>query len=212
MKSLFITFEGGEGSGKTTLIERLYEALKKRGLDALKTREPGGCLISDEIRHTLLSKHPMPMASKTELFLYLASRSQHVQDVIAPALKGGKIVLCDRFNDSTVAYQGAARQIDLPFVKALCRFSADGIVPDLTLFIDIDPAEGLKRVRRQSRDESLEGEGDRIEEEALEFHHNVRAAYQSLLSDEPDRFARIDGSASPDDVFQSALHIIEAKL
>ena len=197
MTGRFITFEGGEGVGKSTLIDRLYDHLKSEGRPVIKVREPGGTLLGDKIR-LLLQKKEYHTSNKSELFLFLASRAQHVQEVIAPALKEGKIVLCDRFNDSTLAYQGAARKFDETLVRDFCAFASADLVPDLTLFLDLDPHEGLSRVKKAM---AL----DRIEEETIDFHNRVRAAYLKLLSAHPDRIAKIDAALSPDAVFEASL-------
>ena len=162
-KGLLITFEGGEGAGKTTLIEKLYEDLKQRGCSVIKTREPGGTEIGKEVRNWLLHSRNVPLGKRTELLLFLADRAQHVDELILPALSQGAIVLCDRFNDSSVAYQGGARGIDLESVKELCAFACDRLVPDLTLYLDLDPEIGFARNQK-----SRQGK-DRIESETLAF-------------------------------------------
>lgn len=175
-KGIFITFEGPEGSGKTTQIELLRQYLSKKGKSVLVTREPGGEKIAEKIRHLLLSPKysPMPL---TELFLYSASRIQHVENVIMPALKKGKIVLCDRFSDATMAYQGYGRGISKELIKKINKFASKGLKPRLTILMDIEPGLGLKRARNI----------DRMEAESLAFHRKVRQGYLALAKKEPRR-------------------------
>lgn len=204
-KGFFITFEGGEGVGKTTLIERIYEELVQKGHATVKTREPGGTSLGREIRRLLLHQEECPVSKQSELFLYLADRAQHVQELIIPALTQGKIVLCDRFNDSTLAYQGAARALDIKLLRSLCSAATDSLVPDLTLFLDLDPKLGLERAQKKNIH-------DRIENESLAFHTKVREAFLSLAKEEPDRFHIIDASQSIDRVYEAAIQEIEGLL
>ena len=200
MSGLFITFEGGEGAGKSTLMKRLAEKLRIEGQEVIYTREPGGCSFSNRIRDLLNHKESF-ISSKTELLLFLAARAQHVEEVIEPALKAGKLVLCDRFNDSTMAYQGVARNIDLQLVKNLCNFVSLNINPDLTLFLDIDPKEGLRRIQNRQDDHTpLEN----LDNESLDFHTSVRKAYLSMIQEEPQRMHQIDASLAPDEVYRLA--------
>lgn len=206
MSGLFITFEGGEGAGKSTLMKRLAEKLRIDGHDVLHTREPGGCSLSNRIRDLLNHKESF-ISSKTELLLFLAARAQHVEEVIAPALKAGKLVLCDRFNDSTMAYQGVARNIDLQLVKNLCNFVSLNLEPNLTLFLDIDPTEGLRRIQNRQDDHApLEN----LDNESLDFHTNVRKAYQAIIQENPERMRRIDASHAPDEVYRLAYQEISS--
>lgn len=205
-KGVFITFEGGDGAGKSLLIDRLEQELQKRGLAVLKTRNPGGCLLGTKIRELILHHTEDPATPRCELLLYLADRAQHVQNVLLPALNAGKIVLCDRFNDSTIAYQAAGRGLDLAEIKKLCTFATQGLHPDLTLYLDIDPVIGLGRVH------TIGNGHDRLESEKIEFHNAVRAAYLALAKQEPERIHVIDASPSPDDVYNQALTIIDAHL
>lgn len=198
---MFITFEGGEGAGKTTLIEKILQDLLARKLPALKTRAPGGTKTGEMIRNLLLQKGESPLSKRCELLLFLADRAQHVDEVIEPALKENKIVLCDRFNDSTIAYQGGARGFDEALVKNLCAFASLNLIPDLTFYLDLDPKIGLQRVKRSK---------DRIEAEDIAFHENIRQAFHRLAKTEPKRFRILDASRSPDQVFQEAMrHINE---
>jgi dTMP kinase len=196
---VFISFEGGEGAGKSTLIQKIYEHLIRLDKPVLLTRAPGGTMTGELIRHLLLHHDEKDISSRTELFLFLADRSQHVQEVILPALEHKKIVLCDRFNDSTVAYQGGARGFDPDWVRKLCHFATQDLEPDLTIYLDIDPREGLKRVKRSK---------DRIEKENISFHQKIRDAYLSIAKKDPKRFHVLDGSKDPNDVFQHALRLL----
>jgi dTMP kinase len=188
--SLFITFEGIEGSGKTTQLRRLQKHLKALGYQAVVTREPGGCPISDIIRTLLLNPANNNMAPSTELLLYCASRAQHVVEFILPALKEGKIVLCDRFSDATTVYQGAGRGIDMTQLEAISTFTTDGLVPDLTLLLDFPAEEGLKRAITRNSSDKTESEG-RFEMEALSFHKRIRQGYLDLAAKE-ERFHVVD--------------------
>lgn len=199
--SLFISFEGGEGAGKSTLIQKIHEEFLKREKSILLTRAPGGTMTGELIRHLLLHHDEKDISSRCELFLFLADRAQHVEQIILPALKEHKIVLCDRFNDSTVAYQGGARGFDPNWVRKLCHFATNNLEPDITLYLDIDPHEGLKRVQRSK---------DRIEKEDIAFHQKIRMAYLEIAKNEPQRFHVLDASQSPDDVFQQALDVLYA--
>jgi len=203
-KGLFVTFEGGEGAGKTTLIQRLSDHLKEAGPHAITTREPGGTPFGKHIRSLLLHPEDVSFGKKAELFLFLADRAQHVEEMILPALEKGGIVFCDRFNDSTLAYQGAARSLDRKFLNTLTDFAASNLKPDLTFFLDLDPEIGLRRSKSHTH--------DRIEKEDLSFHQKVRSAFLQLASDEPKRFCVLDGAQPPDHVFSAAKKALYAKL
>ncbi|MBP7073901.1 MAG: dTMP kinase [Rhabdochlamydiaceae bacterium] len=196
---MFISFEGGEGAGKSTLIHKVYEYLLAEKKPVLLTRAPGGTMTGELIRHLLLHHNEQDVSSRTELFLFLADRAQHVQEVILPALAQKKIILCDRFNDSTVAYQGGARGFDPDWVRTLCHFATQNLEPTITLYLDIDPHEGLQRVKRSK---------DRIEQEDITFHQKIRTAYLSIAKKEPKRFHVLDGSKQPQDVFEDALRLL----
>jgi dTMP kinase len=204
-KGLFITFEGGEGAGKTTLIEKIYAYLKARRA-VLKTRAPGGTEIGKEIRHLLLHRQGEALSRRCELLLFLADRAQHVEEMILPALKKGKIVLCDRFNDSTIAYQGGARGLSPELTGNLCSFACDDLEPDLTLYLDLDPKIGFARNQKAGLTK------DRIESETLTFHQNIRKAFKKIAKKEPKRFIIIDASQSPDEVYTQAKEKIDALL
>ena len=189
----FITFEGVEGCGKTTQIRLLAERLIALGHVTILTREPGGCPIADKIRTILLDAENHAISPLAELMLYDAARAQHVAEVIVPALDAGKIVLCDRFCDATVAYQSFGRGIDRAVIDTLNRYACQGVAPDLTILIDCDPAVGLERARRRI-DASSGPREERFELEALAFHQRVRQGYQRLAADHPERFMTIDGA------------------
>ena len=196
----FITFEGVEGCGKTTQIKLLYEFLTARGISTVLTREPGGCPIADKIRAILLDAENREMSPLAELMLYAAARAQHVTEVISPALEAGKIVLCDRFCDATVAYQSFGRGIDRNVIDTLNIQACQGASPDLTVLVDCDPSVGLERARRRIEATSGPRE-ERFELEELAFHHRVRDGYRQLAADQPERFLIIDGSDSIENIF-----------
>ncbi len=200
-QGIFITFEGGEGAGKTTLIEELARYLSQKGRRVLKTREPGGTKLGELIR-SLLLQHKEPLSPYAELCLFLASRAQHISEVIGPALEKGEIVLCDRFNDSSVAYQGAARGLGMEKVAEMCAFISQGVQPNLTLYLDLDPEIGLQRAAKERAQ-------DRIESETLFFHRKIREAYQEIHKAEPQRFRLLDATLPPKRVFEEAMKWIE---
>ncbi len=208
MKGLFITFEGGEGSGKSTQISALKKRLEATGREVVETREPGGTQLGESIRHLLQHDGSGEgMSAESELLLFSASRAQHVRELIAPALTAGKIVLCDRFLDSTAIYQGVARAIDANQVKAINEFAVGLTKPDLTILIDLSPEVGLARVRARSN-----GEFDRMEQESLEFFQAVRAGYLDLAAAEPERFSVLDGSQSVEELSESIGAVVDAKI
>ena len=180
-RGLFITFEGVDGAGKSTQIQRLAANLKREGVSVLVTREPGGTPISERIREVLLERQHHKMVSTTELLLYAAARSQHVAQCIAPALAEGQIVISDRFGDAMVAYQGHGRGLDLELIHHLNRVATDGLVPDLTIVLDVPVKVGRERTRRRRR--AL----DRLELEDFEFHQRVREGYLTIAKEEPHR-------------------------
>lgn len=198
-KGLFISFEGCEGSGKTTQVEKLFSHLKQHHYDCLLTHEPGGTHISEKIRKILLHKSNSSMSPLTELFLYLASRAQHTRELIQPAIEKGVIVISDRYTDSSLAYQGAARNLSLKLVQGLNEIATGGILPDITFLIDFDPKKGLKRLKGR----------DRIENEEIIFHREVREAYLTIAKKEKERIKVIDGGRSENDIFKEILKITE---
>ena len=207
LPGLFLTFEGGEGVGKTTLINHLFNYLKQIGKRVIKTRAPGGTILGNAIRHILLHTKNAYPTKRAELLLFLADRAQHVDEVILPALEEGTIVLCDRFHDSTYAYQGAARNFEQGILEQLCVFAGKGIIPDHTFFIDLDPRVGLDRIKKRRQEPH-----DRMEEELLSFHRKVRDGYLSLADKNSERFFVIDGHQSENVVFESARQMIEKAL
>ncbi len=196
MKGKFITFEGPEGSGKSTQIKMLSDYLDKAGHECLCTREPGGPRISEIVRDVLLDSENKNMSARTELFLILASRAQHTEEVIVPALRQGKIVLCDRYTDSTLAYQSFGRGFDLDFTKKICYFATSDLKPDLTFLLDIDAETGLKRARNNAPG----GMPDRLENEAIEFHKKVRNGFLKLAETEPERIVVLNAGESMDKI------------
>jgi dTMP kinase len=192
MAGLFVTFEGGEGSGKTTQLKALLTHLRAGGRDAAETRDPGGTAIGKQIRDLLLDRKNARMAAVTELFLYEASRAQLVHEVIRPALAAGCILLCDRFTDSTVAYQGHGRGLDLGLIARLNALATDGLRPDLTFLLDLDPETGLARASQRVGQPAERH--DRIEAEVLSFHQRVRAGYRAIAAAEADRVVLLDAS------------------
>lgn len=198
--TLFVTFEGIEGSGKSTQIRILNDVLKLRGYDTVLTREPGGTAIGEALRDILLSIGNKGMTPLCELFLYASARAQHVGEVIRPALEGGKIVLCDRFTDATVAYQGYGRGFSVELISRLNDIATDSLKPDVTFLLDCDAALGLKRV--VERKALKKAKDDRFEEEPLAFHQRVREGYLAVARGEKDRFVRIDASQDVEAVHQ----------
>ena len=191
MKGTFITFEGGEGSGKSTQARLLAAALKNEGYDVVSTREPGGTGIGDAIRAILLNPDLSEMGNVTELLLLAASRAQNVYERIRPALERGGVVVCDRFTDSTLAYQGYGRDSDLSLLKSLNRLATGGVMPDLTILLDLPADVGLARSKALEKDEAGAGEGDRFEQEDIDFHRRLRNGFLELARREPERFRLI---------------------
>lgn len=195
-KGLFITLEGGEGAGKSTLLEGLVKELTADGFSVVKTREPGGSPLAEKIRQLLLHSG-QGIASKAELLLFLAARAQHVQEKILPGLESGSLVICDRFMDSTIAYQAFARGLPLEEVETLEKIARSNLLPDVTLLLDIDPEEAFKRISSRGR--------DRMEKESLEFHKKVREGFLYLAERDKNRVVRLDGSKSASEVLADAL-------
>lgn len=204
---MFITFEGGEGAGKSTAIKRIVEKLTSEGYEIVLTREPGGTPIAEEIRNVILDKKNTAMDPRTEALLYAASRRQHLVEKVIPALKEGKLVLCDRFLDSSLAYQGGARGIGIDTVYNMNLFATEGMLPDLTILFDIKPEEGLARIAANSQREV-----NRLDVEKLTFHNKVRDSFHELAKKFPERFVIVDASKTPDEVFNDAYKAIEDRL
>jgi len=208
MPGLFITFAGGEGGGKSTQIERLARHLRAEGRTVHQTREPGGTKIGEAIRHLLQhDKAGHGMCPEAELLLFTAARAQIVRELITPALERNEIVLCDRFADSTTVYQGVARDIDPIEVAAINQFACGDIVPDLTVLIDLDPETGLQRAR-DNRDAPL----DRMEQEALAFHQQVRRGYLERAQVDNERFSVFDGSKDIETLETEIWNAVEPRL
>lgn len=204
---MFITLEGVEGSGKTTVSKGIIKVLKENGYDVLYTREPGGNKIAEQIREVILDTSNTDMDSRTEALLYAAARRQHLVDVIEPALKEGKIVICDRFIDSSIAYQGYARGIGAELVDYINDFAIAGMRPDLTILIDVKPEVGLERINKDQ-----DREVNRLDLEELDFHRLVYNGYQELAKKHPERIAVVNGELHVDDVITEIDKIIKLRL
>lgn len=205
--SLFITFEGGEGSGKSSALRLLDERLRAEGYQTVLTREPGGTPIAEQIRNVILDKANTAMDSRTEALLYAASRRQHLVEKVWPAIKEGKLVLCDRYLDSSLAYQGGARGLGIDNVLNVNLFATEGTFPDLTLLFDIEPELGLERIAKNASREV-----NRLDLEKIEFHRGVRATFLSLAKRYPERFVVLDASKSLPEVVEDAYQAIKARL
>src|SRR5699024_6722057 len=189
VSGLFVTFEGGEGAGKTTVIDEVASRLENDGQGVVVTREPGGIRIAEQIREIILHPEHTEMEMRTEALLYAAARRQHLTEKIIPALQAGKVVLCDRFIDSSLAYQGYARGIGINEVLAINEFAIDNWMPNVTLFLDLKPEIGLQRIHaNESR------EVNRLDMETMQFHHDVYAGYEQVIEMFPERIKRIDAA------------------
>jgi dTMP kinase len=208
----FITFEGGDGTGKSTQIRLLQRHLIAQGKSCLTTREPGGTSLGQLLRQALLESGNLPISSSAELFLYLADRAQHVHEVIAPAITQGKIVLSDRYTDSTVAYQGFGRGFDVQLLLSLNKIASQGLTPDITFLLDCPVELGLSRTVHRRSDPSKAKNDDRFENENLEFHEKVRRGFLDLARAEPERFYVIDASQSEEEVFAAVKEIVDRGL
>lgn len=208
MSGLFITLEGGEGAGKTTLVQKLYDELTNRGYQVVKTREPGGSRLSEHIREWLLRRDKeIKVGLNAELLLFLAARVQHLEEQILPALEFGHIVLCDRYHDSSIAYQGKARGLGMDYVEKMCTIASDNLWPDLTLYLDLSPEVGLSRTQ-------VDGKYilDSIESEAIHFHQQVQEGFHIQAKKNPERIHSIDAHVSPEEVFHHAMQKVEQTL
>ncbi len=207
MTGVFITFEGTEGSGKTSVIKAVEKYLKEKNYDVLVTREPGGIKISEQIRNVILDKENVEMDPITEALLFAASRRQHLAEKIFPAVAMGKIVLCDRYLDSSLVYQGIARKIGLERVYELNQLATEGFLPIITIFINVPPKVGLERVfSATNRDVN------RLDLEKLEFHNMIYEGYLLLLEKYPERFRNIDGTKPLEEVVKDTIKVIEEVL
>lgn len=209
----FITFEGGDGTGKTTQIQTLEKYFRELKRSCVTTREPGGTELGKLIRKVLLEVGDSEIATSTELFLYLADRSQHVKEIIRPAIDSGNMVLCDRFTDSTLAYQGYGRGIDLNWLRRLNETAGAGICPDMTFLFDCPVEIGLARTAQRRAQSAIDRpQEDRFEREQLEFHERVRQGFLDLARTEPHRFRVIDASATVDQVAKRIREIIDREV
>ena len=203
---MFITFEGPDGSGKTTQIRQLIPVLQEKGLDIVQTREPGGTYIGDQIRSVIMNMKNKSMHPRAEILLFCASRAQLVEELIRPSLAEGKLVLCDRYADSTMAYQGYGHGLDRDALSQLLDFATGGLKPDLTLLFDISAEAGLRR--RLANHE----EWNRMDDYALQFHERVRSGYLAMAAAEPDRWVVINADRSPDVIHEEVVSVISASL
>lgn len=209
-RGMFITFEGIEGCGKTSQAVLLRQYLEEKGYKVLMTREPGGTPISESVREILLSTDFVRMHPHTEVLLYLASRAQHVEDIIKPALDKGIIVISDRFSDSTFVYQCYVRGIDINLVEMMNDFATGGLSPHITFVLDIDPSEGLRRAK--SRNQKHARKEDRLENEAMEFHQKVREGYLKRAREYPDRIYVVRSDREKDEVHKEIRGVVEDKI
>ena len=206
-KGLFIVFEGGEGTGKTTAIESIYDWVIEKGLKCIKTREPGGIKIAEEIRQVILNKENTKMDGRTEALLYAAARRQHLVEKVIPALEDGYIVLCDRFIDSSLAYQGYARGLGIEEVMSINKFAIGDYMPDLSILFDLDPKIGLERISM-----SGEREVNRLDLEKIEFHEKVREGYNKVYNDNKERITKINADQSKENIVNELNKILNNKL
>ena len=204
---MFITIEGPEGSGKTTAVDTAVKELEKMGYQIVRTREPGGTPIAEQIRNVILDKNNTAMDQRTEALLYAASRRQHLVEKVWPALKEGKIVICDRYLDSSLAYQGGARGLGIDNILNVNNFATEGTVPDLTLLFDLQPELGLARIAANSNREV-----NRLDLEKLDFHRKVRETFLELAKRYPERFVVIDASQSREEVAKKTLEVMLSRI
>lgn len=205
----FITLEGGEGAGKSSLLHELEYRLVQLGYCVLVTREPGGSSLGETLRQWLLEAKGHAISDQTELLLFLAARSQHICEKIRPALEAGQIVLCDRFNDSTIAYQGGARGLGIDYVTQLCTLICGNVQPQLTLLLQVSPEIGLARSKALDKQQAQAGELDRIEAESLAFHQSIQYTFDALAQREPQRMIKINADQSREAVKVEALQVLD---
>ena len=203
-KGKFVTIEGCEGVGKSTLVAGLKEYFANNGVDAIFTREPGGTPVAEKIREVILDANNSAMTSTCELMLYASARAQHTQEKIIPAVENGQVVVCDRYSDSTLAYQGYARGLDKDLCNELSRIAQCGVKIDLTIFLDLNPERGFKRKGGADK-------GDRLENENLQFHQRVYQGFCDIAKNNPDRYAVIDAGQSKEEVLSAVIGALKAK-
>lgn len=207
MQGIFITIEGPDGAGKTSVLSELYPRLELEATRRIvKTREPGGIPIAEKIRKIILDPRNSEMDERTEALLYAAARRQHLMEKVLPALEAGNIVLCDRFVDSSLAYQGAGRRIGVEAIAAINEFAIEGTVPDFTIYLDVDSDTGLERIKNHRRQQM-----DRLDSEGLEFHQRVRHEYLKLVEENPQRITKIDARMSLENVVEATYQAIVAR-
>lgn len=204
---LFIVFEGGEGTGKTTAIDAIYDWLISNNIKCIKTREPGGIKISEQIRQVILSKENYSMDGRTEALLYAAARRQHLVEKVIPALDEGMVVLCDRFIDSSLAYQGYARNLGIEEVMSINKFAIGEYMPDISILFDLDPKIGLDRINNNDSREI-----NRLDLEKLDFHEKVREGYNIVFKNNKERIIKIDASVSKENVIKQIKDILYPKI
>lgn len=203
MKGFFITFEGGEGSGKTTVIEKVENYYLEKGFNVVRTREPGGSKIAEDIRNVILDVDNVNMDPITEAMLYAASRRQHLVEKVTPYLEKGYIVLCDRFIDSSLAYQGYARGLGIDKVYQMNLMATNGLLPDVTIYVDVKPEVGLSRIKSNNREQN------RLDLEKLSFHQNVYEGYHQVAQMFSDRFKVINGEQTREQVFNDTIKVLD---
>jgi dTMP kinase len=211
-QGLFVTFEGGEGTGKSTQIRLLADRLRRRGVDVLVTREPGGSPGAEAVRHVILSGAAEEYGTRMEAVLFAAARNDHVEEIIRPALGSGAVVLCDRFMDSSRVYQGITGNLEPAFVQNLERVAVNGVIPDCTIILDVPAAEGLRRARLRSGAASAPEEPDRFEKEELGTHEKRREAFLDIAEADPLRCRVVDASGTADDIAEKVLAIVDPLL
>lgn len=201
-KGYFITFEGPDGSGKTTVCNAVYQRLKDMGYDVVHTREPGGIEIAEKIRDIILDPQNVMMDAKTEALLYAASRRQHLVEKVIPSIEAGKVVICERFVDSSLAYQGYGRELGFDEVLSINKFAIGDYFPDMTVYLDVDEKTGLERIK----DRAFK---DRLDQESIDFHHRVNEGYQKVIDVFKDRISIVDASKPLDSVIEDALNRVK---
>jgi dTMP kinase len=207
MTGYFFSFEGPDGAGKTTIIQLVEKFLTEQGFEVISTREPGGIEIAEKIRAVILNPEHKSMDARTEALLYAAARRQHLVERVVPALNEGKIVLCDRFIDSSLAYQGFARGLGIDEVLAINEFAIDGCMPSLTVYFDLDPKIGLERINKNKLREI-----NRLDMESFSFHYKVREGYLQLVKRFKDRIIQVDANRTIDEVFEETAKIIMQRI